>query len=227
MRKSKLWIKVALITVVIIIIIILVKNFNTILFNYENKVVEYDNNYIKEDSEKEFLDYVKSATYRRNLNDESQCLKNNKLYMKFIMGDALDDKNVFLQNNNDKTVLSDLKTFLIPDTNYGDIIYIEENFYEGLYGSYILIYNEDVNKIYYKVSFENEELTINKEFDEDIEKIKETIKKEIDELNINITNFAPNVTQEKNTYILEDENNNIKIKYNISKERIIELFWDL
>lgn len=227
MKKSKLYIISLFIIIIVIVMVVFFLNSNVIFTKYENKIIEYGNNYQEKDNEQEFLEYVQSATYKKNIQSDNEYLQNSKLYKQFIEGNAYDEFLDFVDNKK-IDITMEINMNLIPDTSYGNILYVDEKFYgyedNKQYNSYILIYNQEENKIYYKCSFEDEGQSNNDISDE---KIMDVVKNKIKELNIEISNFSPTIVKEKNNYILEDKNNHIKIKYNINKNEIVSLFFNL
>ena len=227
MKKNKVYIISLFIIIIIVVIIMFFFNLNKIFPKYENKIIEYGNNYQEKNNEQEFFEYVQSATYKKNILSDNEYLQNSKLYKQFIEGDAYDEFLDFIENKGIDITMK-INMHLIPDTSYGNIIYVDEQFYgyndNKQYNSYILIYNQEGNKIYYKSSFEDEGQSINDISDE---KIIDIVKNKIKDLNIDISNFSPTIVKEKNNYILEDETNNIKIKYNINKNKIVSLFFNI
>lgn len=227
MKKNKVYIISLFIIIIIVVIIMFFLNLNKIFPKYENKIIEYGNNYQEKNNEQEFFEYVQSATYKKNILSDNEYLQNSKLYKQFIEGDAYDEFLNFIENKG-IDITMEINMHLIPDTSYGNIIYVDEQFYgyndNKQYNSYILIYNQEENKIYYKSSFEDEGQSNNDISDE---KIIDIVKNKIKDLNIDISNFSPTIVKEKNNYILEDETNNIKIKYNINKNKIVSLFFNI
>lgn len=227
MKKNKVYIISLFIIIIIVVIIMFFLNLNKIFPKYENKIIEYGNNYQEKNNEQEFFEYVQSATYKKNILSDNEYLQNSKLYKQFIEGDAYDEFLNFIENKGIDITMK-INMHLIPDTSYGNIIYVDEQFYgyndNKQYNSYILIYNQEENKIYYKSSFEDEGQSNNDISDE---KIIDIVKNKIKDLNIDISNFSPTIVKEKNNYILEDETNNIKIKYNINKNKIVSLFFNI
>lgn len=227
MKKNKVYIISLFIIIIIVVIIMFFLNLNKIFPKYENKIIEYGNNYQEKNNEQEFFEYVQSATYKKNILSDNEYLQNSKLYKQFIEGDAYDEFLNFIENKGIDITMK-INMHLIPDTSYGNIIYVDEQFYgyndNKQYNSYILIYNQEGNKIYYKSSFEDEGQSNNDISDEEIIDI---VKNKIKDLNIDISNFSPTIVKEKNNYILEDETNNIKIKYNINKNKIVSLFFNI
>lgn len=227
MKKNKVYIISLFIIIIIVVIIMFFLNLNKIFPKYENKIIEYGNNYQEKNNEQEFFEYVQSATYKKNILSDNEYLQNSKLYKQFIEGDAYDEFLNFIENKGIDITMK-INMHLIPDTSYGNIIYVDEQFYgyndNKQYNSYILIYNQEGNKTYYKSSFEDEGQSNNDISDEEIIDI---VKNKIKDLNIDISNFSPTIVKEKNNYILEDETNNIKIKYNINKNKIVSLFFNI
>lgn len=227
MKKNKVYIISLFIIIIIVVIIMFFLNLNKIFPKYENKIIEYGNNYQEKNNEQEFFEYVQSATYKKNILSDNEYLQNSKLYKQFIEGDAYDEFLNFIENKGIDITMK-INMHLIPDTSYGNIIYVDQQFYgyndNKQYNSYILIYNQEGNKIYYKSSFEDEGQSNNDISDE---KIIDIVKNKIKDLNIDISNFSPTIVKEKNNYILEDETNNIKIKYNINKNKIVSLFFNI
>lgn len=239
MNKSKNILNFVLIVIIIGIYLLLLSNMNYFIYDYNNKIQEYDNKYeIKSESNKLF-EYINLSTIYTTVSQEDlYMMQNNELIINIL-------KKYFEMNREEviKYIQQTKNMRLIPNTKYGDIIYLysDTNRYGGQI--YQLVFTKDFKNIYFAASYDIEEDTnikvnVNQitQNSEDKNEFLEEVKRQMENLGLtNFFDFNPDTialrkyarsmlsSLETNVYEVRDIKNNIVVCYDKEIDKIREL----